>query len=97
MGGLVDGGRMLLRVQHPGIARAALWSVLERRWSTVVLTDPGATEPASAMTVGNAAALARRRRGLEPVRIVVLPQVAAAAISQDGWDEPMPMPMPMLF
>ena len=91
MGGLADGGRMLLRVRHPGIGRAALWSVLERRWPTVVLTDPGTIEPVSAMTVEDAAALARRRRGLEPVRLVILPQVTAAAVSQDGRDEPMPM------
>ena len=90
MGGLVDGERMLLRVRHPGINRAALWSVLERRWPTVVLVDPGAIEPATAMTVADAAALARRHRGLEPVRIVILPQIATAA-PQDGWDEPMPM------
>ena len=91
MGGLVDGGRMLLRVQHPGIDRAALWSVLERRWPTVVLTDPGAIEPASAMTVGNAAALARRGRGLEPVRTAILPQVLASATGQENWGEPMPV------
>lgn len=91
MGGLVDGSRMLLRVRHPGINRAALWSVLERRWPAVVLTDPGAAEPAWVMTVADAAALARRRRGLEPIRIVMPPQVAAAAASQHGWGEPMPM------
>ena len=36
MGGLVDGSRMLLRVRHPGIDRAALWSVL------AAVANPGA-------------------------------------------------------
>lgn len=90
MAGLVDGDRALLLVQHHGIDRASLWSVLERRWPGVLLTDPGCIEPASAMTVGDAAALACRRRGLEPIRIIILPQVIAMTM-QANWDEPMPM------
>lgn len=90
MAGLVDADRVLL-VQHPGIDRALLWTVLERRWPDVVLADPGCIEPASAMTVGAAASLACRRRRIEPVRIVILPQALAPAAGQENWDEPMPM------
>jgi hypothetical protein len=87
---LMDGDRALLLVQHHGIGRPLLWSVLERRWPNVLLTDPGSIEPTSAMPVGDAAALACRRRGLEPIRIIVLPQVIAMTLQAD-WDEPMPM------
>ena len=91
MAGLVDGGRALILVRHPGVDRASLWSVLEGRWPQVLLADAGCAEPASAMTVEAAAALARRRRGIEPVRIVVLPQVLASATGQENWGEPMPV------
>lgn len=91
MAGLVDGDRALILLQHPGIDWMRLWTVLERRSPDVVLTNPGSVEPTSALTVEAAAALARRRRGIEPVRIIVLPQVIAPAVGQDHWDEPMPM------
>ena len=90
MAGLADGDRALMLVQHPGIKRASLWSVLELRWPDVVLADPGRIEPTSAMPVGTAAALARRRRGIEPIRVVVPPQVMAA-VSQEDWNEPLPV------
>lgn len=88
--GLVDGNRTLLLVQHPGISRASLWSVLERRWPNVMLCYPGYIAPSSVMTVQDAAALACRRRGIDPIRIVVMPQVIAITAQAD-WDEPMPM------
>lgn len=90
MAGLVDGDRALLLVQHPGIDRVEAWATLRRRWPDVVLSSPGDIAPSSAMTVGDAAALARCRRGLEPSRIVILPQVLAMMLQTD-WDEPMPM------
>ena len=91
MAGLEDGHQALILVQHPDLRRVSLWSMLKRRWPNVLLTDPGSTEPTSTMTVEAAVALARRRRGVEPIRIVVLPQVAAATVSQGRRDEPMPM------
>lgn len=90
MAGLVDGDRMLLLAQHLGVDRVEAWATLRRRWPDVVLSSPGDIAPSSAMTVGDAAALACRRRGIEPIRIVILPQVIAMTVQAD-WDEPMPM------
>ena len=90
MAGLADGNQALILMQHPGLGRASLWSALERRWPNVVLADPGCVEPTSAMTAEAAAALARRRRGVEPIRVVILPQVMAAT-DQENWGDPMPM------
>lgn len=91
MAGLADGNRGLILAQHPGIDRASFWVMLERRWPNVVLADLGSVEPASALAARDAAALARCRRGIEPVRVIVLPQVLASATEQENWDEPMPM------
>lgn len=81
MAGLLDGhgGRALVLVRHIGISRVELWSCLERRWPTMAVTDPGDLQPSSAMTMQGAAMLAQRRRGIEPMRIIVLPQIAADA------------------
>jgi hypothetical protein len=62
--------------------------VLERRWPKVGLCDPGDIEPSALMSAEDAASLARRRRGIEPLRVIVMPQVAAAT---NPWDEAMPM------
>jgi heme exporter protein D len=90
--GLVDPDRdrMLLRVRHHGIDRVGAWATLRRRWPDVVLGSPGDIAPSSAMTVQDAAALARCRRGLEPIRIIILHQVIVLTL-QEQWDEPMPM------
>ena len=40
------------------------------------------------MTVANAVALARRRRSIEPIRVIILQQ---AASDDDPWDVPFPM------
>lgn len=82
---------MLLLIRHPGLARASLWSVLEGRWPDTMPADPGCVESTPAVTVEAAAALARRRRGIEPVRIVIMPHVLAPAARQDHWDEPTQM------
>jgi hypothetical protein len=88
MAGLVGGDRALVLVQHPGIDRAEVWRMLERRWPEVTVTDPGDIIPTSVMTVEDAAALARRKRGVEPIRIIIAPQAAART---DPWGEPMPL------
>jgi hypothetical protein len=88
MAGVVDGSRVLMLIRHQGIDPAEVWAILERRWPDVMLIDPGNIEPSCRMSVDNTADLARRRRGIQPIRIVIPPQIAA---SHDPWDEPMPM------
>jgi hypothetical protein len=70
--------RTLILIQHAGIPRAALRCTLQRRWPQVALHDPAHTEPNSWLNVADAADLARRRRGIEPLRIVVMPQRASS-------------------
>ena len=89
MAGLVTEGRVLLLVKHGGISRAVVWSACERRWPDVVLGDVGEAVPSPTMSVENAAALARRHRGVEPVRVVIPAQRIAAALLEHR-DEPMP-------
>ena len=63
-GGMLDGDRMLMLVQHAGISRGDVWRMLERRWSNVMITDPDGTVPFS-MDQNLAEHLARCRRGIE--------------------------------
>ncbi len=64
-------------VRHPGVTRHEVAAVLRRRWSAAVVGEVGAVEPSWSMSAEDAADLARARRGVEPLRIVVLPQRAA--------------------
>ena len=89
IGGLLNSERALLLVGHADISRCDLWTVLERRWPEVVVTAAVSIEPSLMLTVEDAAALAVKRRGLEPSRIIVPGQ---RPLESDGdWDEPMPM------
>jgi hypothetical protein len=78
MAGLADGDRALILIKHDGIDRAEVWAVLERRWPEVGLCDPRDIEPSAAMSAEDAASLARCRRGVDPLRIVILEQAAAS-------------------
>ena len=64
----------LVLISHQGVDRREVLDVLRRRWPDVVLKDLEQEEPAWAMTPDDAAELGRRRRGVEPLRIVVMPQ-----------------------
>jgi len=75
---------MLVLVQHRGIRRAVLSRLLRKRWPDIVLTDPGEIEPNAEMTVENAVSLACCRRGVEPLRVVVMQQ----RMADDGWVVP---------
>ena len=70
-------GTAFVLVRHPGITRHEVAAVLGRRWPAAVVREIGAAEPSWSMSVEDAAELARARRGVEPLRIVVLPQRAA--------------------
>ena len=66
----------LLLVRHAAIDRAEVAEVLHRRWPSSVVGDVGA-EPSWSMSAQDAAELAHTRRGVEPLRIVVLAQRTA--------------------
>ena len=92
--GIIGGDhRALVLISHEGVERRDLLDVLSRRWPDVVLKDLAQEEPMWEMTVADAAGLGLRRRGVEPLRIIVMPQrvnrvtVAAAP----GMFQPMPV------
>jgi hypothetical protein len=90
MAGLVDGIQALVLVQHDGLSRHQLRTVLETRWPMVTLYDRDAFTPSPALTVEHAAALACKRRGVEPLRIVV-PAQWSAMPEVEVTVEPMPI------
>jgi hypothetical protein len=70
-------GTALLLIRHAGIGRAVIADALRRRWPDALGGDVGAASPSWTFTTRDAAELARARRGVEPLRIVVLAQRTA--------------------
>jgi hypothetical protein len=89
MAGLVDERKAMILIQHERISHHNVCSALARRWSDVALIDPARFAPTARMTVADAADLARRRRGVEPLRIVIPALMAAAHTRPD--DQPLPI------
>jgi hypothetical protein len=73
--GMADGdGTALVMITHEGIDRRELQDVLHRRWPNAVVKSLVQEEPAVTMSSGDTADLGQCRRGVEPLRIVVMPQ-----------------------
>jgi hypothetical protein len=73
--GLMGGNhRALVLISHQGIDRREVQDVLCRRWPDVVVKSLEPEEPTWAMTADDAAHLGSRRRGVEPLRVLVMPQ-----------------------
>jgi hypothetical protein len=82
----------LVMISHQGIDRGEVLDVLRRRWPDVAVKSLEHEEPAWAMTPDEAAVLGSRRRGVESLRIVVLPQkITRVAIAPAPVIEPMPV------
>jgi hypothetical protein len=64
----------LVLVSHQDIDRREVQDVLCHRWPDVVVKSLEHEEPAVAMSPSDAADLGRCRRGVEPLRIVIMPQ-----------------------
>jgi hypothetical protein len=88
----VAGGdhRAIVLVSHEGIDRREVQDVLGRRWPEVVVKTLEQEQPVVAMTAENAVDLGRCRRGIEPLRIVVMPQQDRQATTSPVM-EPMPV------
>ncbi len=67
-------GRALVLVTHDGVDQREVEDVLRRRWPNAVVKELEQEEPTVAMSPSDAAGLGRCRRGVEPLRIVVMPQ-----------------------
>jgi hypothetical protein len=73
--GMIGGDhRALLLISHEGVDRRDVQDALCRRWPDVALKDLEHEEPTWTMTPDDAAELGNRRRGAEPLRIMVMPQ-----------------------
>jgi hypothetical protein len=64
----------LVMITHEGIDRHEVEAVLRRRWRNAVVKEFEQETPTVAMSPADAADLGRCHRGIEPLRIVVMPQ-----------------------
>jgi hypothetical protein len=93
MGGMATGrGAALVFVRHAEIDRVEVADVLRRRWPDVTVGDIGSASPCWSFEVEDAVDLARARRGVEPLRAIILPQrVPQRYGGQPVAVEPMPV------
>ena len=87
LAGMIDGDHAaLVMIIHEGIDRREVEDVLGHRWPDVVVKGLEREEPMVAMSPGDATDLGRCRRGIEPLRIVIMPQrdrqIAAPVVEQ---------------
>lgn len=81
----------LLLIRHRDLSRMQVAYVLGRRWPPCVVGDLGTASPSWTMPNADAVELARIRRGVEPLRVVVLGRRSSVSM-------PLPAePMPTLF
>jgi hypothetical protein len=67
-------GTALVVISYGDTDRGEVLDALCRRWPDVVLKNLDQEIPTSAMAAKDAAELGRSRRGVEPLRIVIMPQ-----------------------
>ena len=73
--GIIGGDRRaMVVVSHEGVNRSEVQDVLRRRWPDVLIKKRGQEEPTWEMLPDDAAQLGRCRRGVEPLRVVIMPQ-----------------------
>ena len=73
--GMIGGDRRaMVMVSHEGVGRCEVLDVLRRRWPDVLVKKLGQEEPTWEMLPDDAAELGRCRRGVEPLRVVIMPQ-----------------------
>jgi hypothetical protein len=82
--------RALVLIIHEAVDRGEVQDVLHRRWPDVIIKSLEHEDPTVAMSPCDAADLGRCRRGVEPMRVVVMPQHYQQAITSQII-EPMPM------
>jgi hypothetical protein len=73
--GMIGGDRRaVVMVSHEGIGRCEVLDVMRRRWPDVIIKKLGPEGPTWKMLAADAVELGRCRRGIEPVRLVIMPQ-----------------------
>lgn len=98
LAGFVGEGEAVLAVLHPGLPAEAVERLLHRRWPTAMVEAGGLPDFGTLRPLDDAAlvSLALRRRGVEPLRIVVAAQMIASHGSDAdamscGSGDPMPV------
>ena len=84
-------GRVLAMITHEGIDRREVQDALHRRLPDLVMKSLEQEAPTVAMTAEDAADLGRCRRGIEPLRVVIMPQQ-----DQQPATSPVIQPMPVI-
>jgi hypothetical protein len=90
------GGKAMLLVRHPSIGKTEIAEVLQRRWADVLVKDAAEVSLVWDLGIDDAVELARAKRGVEPLRIVVMGQGRGACsdplmvTAGAGTEEPMP-------
>ena len=92
-----SGDHAAVLIRHEGLGRAEVVEVLRRCWPDAAVTDVPTLPPPWDFGTEDALELARTRRGTEPLRIVVLPQLAVRASYRPNTEPPKSMVEPMLF
>jgi hypothetical protein len=84
--------RSLVMISHEGVERREVQGVLWRRWPDIALKNLEHEEPVWEMSAGDAANLGTRRRGVEALRITVMPQtIKRVTVAPVPMIEPMPI------
>jgi hypothetical protein len=89
-------GKATLLVRHAGVGRGEIVEVLRRQWPDAQVTDIAKASPVWNLGIEDAVELARAKRGVEPLRIVVMGQGRSAGLdplmvtARSGTMEPMP-------
>lgn len=74
--GLLTGsGTAMIVVDRGPVRRAEIFDAVRHRWAEAEVTDLTSEAPSMAMTVADAVEVASVRRGAEPLRLLVLPQL----------------------
>jgi hypothetical protein len=64
----------LVMISHEEIERCEVVDIVRQRWPDIMVKSLEREEPTVAMSPADAADLGRCRRGVEPLRIVIMPQ-----------------------
>lgn len=95
MAGLITAeGSGLVLIRHPGLRHAQVEAVMRRRWPSMSAACARVSEPSFLWQTRDAVLLGIARRGIEPVRIVVMPQRQTPAPDREAplwWQDPMPL------
>lgn len=87
-------GEACVLVRHPMLGAPAVQGVMRRRWPSMTVEPADECMPGFDWRTEDAVSLGLARRGMEPVRIVVMPQRDRHSVrpaDPSPWCDPMPL------